>query len=66
MRMLQKYGKLFLIQSYYTVIYYIPNIVRDIMTLTEGKHSIAVKVFLDTRWGVYRKQNWGDDMNRVI
>lgn len=66
MRMLQKHAKLFLIQLYYTIIYYIPNVVRDIITMAKGKHSIAVKVFLDTRWGRYRKQNWGDDMNMVI
>lgn len=64
--MIYRYIKPVLIELYYTVIYYVPNFVRDLMQKINGRHTITVKTYLDTRWGIYRKQNWGDDMNVYI
>lgn len=58
---IKKIKKLF-IQIYYTCIYYIPQFFRDIYILFKGD-TISVKAFLDFSLGVWKKHNWGDDMN---
>lgn len=52
-----------LIQTYYTLAYYIPNIFTDVSRIVKGEKAVSIVSFLDTRWGRWKKQNWGDDMN---
>lgn len=55
--------KKILIQTYYTLAYYIPNIFTDVSRIVKGEKAVSIVSFLDTRWGRWKKQNWGDDMN---
>lgn len=55
--------KKFIIQLYYSIRYYIPNLFVDLYRIIKKEPTITVIAFLDTSWGKWRKQNWGDDMN---
>lgn len=55
--------KMILIKIYYSFIYYIPGIFREILLRENTHNSLPVISFLDTRWGKLKRQNWGDDMN---
>jgi len=55
--------KKYLIQLYYSIIYYIPGLIREILFHLTEKNSIVLTGFLDFKWGKWHKSNWGDDLN---
>lgn len=55
--------KSFLLQVYYSFVYYIPNFFSEIFSGKTSENSIVLNSYLDTRWGKWKPQNWGDDMN---
>lgn len=58
--------KSLLIQIYYTVIYYIPGVCREILHRNNKNNSLVVKSYLNMKWGKFSKNNWGDDMNYYL
>lgn len=54
--------KLF-VQLYFTSVLYVPNFIRELFVYQKKSKYIVLKSFLDFRMGIWRKQNWGDDLN---
>ena len=52
-----------LIVIYYFLVLYLPNFFRELFLLKDRDKSIAVKSYLNFKWGKWKYQNWGDDMN---
>lgn len=52
-----------LIETYYTFVYYIPGIFREITSWKNSKEALPIISFLDVKWGRFHRNNWGDDMN---
>lgn len=52
-----------LINLYYFIILFLPGLFVELFKRIKNKDVISLKSYLDTRWGVFHKQNWGDDMN---
>lgn len=52
-----------LIVIYYFLVLYLPNFFRELFLLKDRDKSIAVKSYLNFKWGKWKCQNWGDDMN---
>lgn len=55
--------KNFFIQTYYCIVYYIPCLFRELYLRLNGTELVPIISFLNMKWGQWKHQNWGDDMN---
>lgn len=58
--------KRILINIYYIIVLFLPGIFAELFIRIRHKNIISLKCYLDTRWGFFHKQNWGDDMNLYL
>lgn len=58
--------KRLLIQIYYSLIYYIPNALRELFLRVTREPFLVLNGFMDFRFGKFHHCNWGDDLNMVF
>lgn len=50
----------------YSIIYYIPNLFRELYLYTFRKDILILNAFLDYKFGTFHHYNWGDDINKLF
>ena len=50
----------------YSIIYYIPNLFRELYLYTFRKDILILNAFLDYKFGSFHHYNWGDDINKLF
>ena len=58
--------KQFLIQVYFSFIYYIPHFLRELLLYVGKRRTIILNSFLNYKFGIFHHCNWGDDINKLF
>ena len=55
-----------ILQTYFSLIYYIPHFLRELLLYVGKRRTIILNSFLNYKFGLFHHCNWGDDINKLF